>query len=150
MSKPRRQLQRGRTLERVRSLQEQVAHQHAAKAEAHALEHQRDVERRKSALADLDEAMFGDAQEGVSAKMFMRYQGMRELHTEAVRSAQTRCEEARATVEERRVELNAASRRRRQAERLVEITRVRADLEDARCEQKEVDDANCVRAAGAA
>ena len=150
MSKPKRQLQRGKTLQRVRSMQELVAHQQAAQAEAEAAERKLEVERRRSELASLDEAMLGDARQGVSAKMFMRYQGLRQLHRDAVVSAELQSDKAFVAAEARREELNLASRRRRQAERLVEISQVRADLDDARTQQKEVDDANCVRACGAA
>ena len=146
MSRPRRQLQRGQTLQKVRSLQELVAHQHAAKAHAFAQAHDQEVDRRRGELAQLDRDLLTEASGGISASHFMRYQSLREMHTHAVVSAQTVRDEARAEADARRDELRMASRRRRQAERLVEITQERVHLDGRRDEQKNVDDVNCARA----
>ncbi len=146
MSKPRRQLQRGKTLERVRSIQELVAHQNSAQARATALERERDVNVRRAELDALDNQMLNNARGGVSALAFLRYQDLRSIHSNAVANAQTIFNEAQHTADERRADLEAASKRRRQAERLVEITRTRVNTDQRRTEQKHVDDSNCARA----
>ena len=133
-------------MEKVRSLQELVAHQQAAQAKATARDKALEVDRCRQNMAQLDSQMLESSQRGVSAATFMMYQGLRELHSEAIVRAQIDSERAQAEAETRRQALMAASKQKRQAQRLVEISRVRARLDARRNEQKAADDANCARA----
>jgi flagellar biosynthesis chaperone FliJ len=147
MSQPRRAQRQGRTLHRVRSLQEQVAHLHSSQAEALLRTKADEITRREAALIAHEQATLVQASAGMAAHRFLALQNMHELHKGAVGMAEQARTEAQNSATERRAALHSAVQKRRIAERLVEIATARVALDNRRSEQKRNDDANCVRAA---
>lgn len=146
MKKPRRQVQRGLMLQRVRHLQERVAQKEVHEAQQAAEAKEREETRCRQVLDHLEQEWMDHAQNGVSATDFLRFQSLRQLHADAVVVAQHRRQQAGVEAKDCRDRFETAVQRRRQAERLVEVARTRLSLSQRRVEQKRSDDVNCARA----
>lgn len=142
-----RRIKQGKTLKKVREIKEKAAAQQQQQAQAEADERARACHERKEQLANLEMAVQAKALDGMSMAEFMQFQSMRTLHEGAVQEAQLAERHALKQLDECKGELLAASRLRRAAEKWLDNSMERWEMERKRAEQKSVDDNNCIRAA---
>lgn len=137
---------RGKTLRRVREVQERAAKAEANEAQNTVEERALEENRKRAAMRDLDQATMQEANGGMSMRNFLQYQDIRALHEHAIDLALLERQKAADELQKRRAELRSAVHERRAAERLLASAEERFAVEQKRQEQKVLDDINCARA----
>jgi flagellar export protein FliJ len=142
-----RRIKQGKTLRKVRKIEEQTKAQETHRAKTELDEAAKECSDREQQLADLDMAVNAKVQDGMSMAEFMRFQDLREIHEGAVHKAQREERHALQQLDECKGELLAASKLRRAAEKWLDTSVERWQQEKRRAQQKSSDDATCVRVA---
>lgn len=140
-----RRIKQGKTLQKVRTLEERAAAQEATRAQNELDARQREQDARKRELVELDQQVRARAEQGMSMSQFMRYQHLREIHEDAVARATHETHKAGHQLSECKSELRAAVTHRRAADKWLDASLDRWRLEQKRDQQKSTDDQNCLR-----
>ena len=140
-----RRIKQGKTLQKVRTLEERAAAQEASRAEREHDARVREHEDRKRDLLSLDQDVQSRAEQGMSMAQFMRYQHLREIHEDAVEKADVEARQAGHQLTECKGELRAAVTHRRAADKWLDASVERWRIEQKRDQQKSTDDQNCLR-----
>ena len=143
-----RRIKQGRTLQRVRTIEERTAAQEATRAANELDACNREHEARLEELRELNQDVRGRAEQGMSMAQFMRFQHLREIQEDAVARADVEARQAGQQLTECKGELRDAVTHRRAADKWLDASVERWRVEQRRDQQKSTDDQNCLRAAG--